>query len=89
MDKIKLINQFNSRLPEKILRRNSLHYEFYCYINNAFSLMFSGMNKDVELFINRAKRFIGKHPDRVKLETDFYSYCEVLFNVILEEINNK
>ncbi len=60
------IKSLNNNLPELALRRNHAYYEYVCYINNVYTFFVCEQYKEVELFIQRANRFLEANKENHK-----------------------
>ncbi len=62
------IKSLNSHLPQYALRRNSRYYEYICYINNIHTFFVCGLYEEVELFIDRAYKYLEKNKNTMDLD---------------------
>lgn len=79
-----LIRKVNLVLPEYALRRNSLYYEYICYINHTYTFFTCGLYNETSLFINRAYRFLDKNKEEIDLSHQYL----VTSKELLDNISN-
>ncbi|WML44571.1 hypothetical protein [Neobacillus sp. PS3-40] len=74
-----LIKKLNSKsvLPDSFLRRNSIYYRFFSYINNSIGLYIANNNKGTALFINRAYKELLVLKKENSLKEDSLEYFNI------------
>jgi hypothetical protein len=65
------IKLMNNCLPPHALRRNSLYYNYVCYMNNIYCLLISGLYDEVGLFVSRAYKYREKNKDRIDFKEQY------------------
>lgn len=82
------IKSINRCLPQYALRRNSIYYEYVCYINNIYTLLICELYDEVELFINRADKYIKKNEKNIDFENQYIIKSKEFLNTIRDYLDN-
>ncbi|WP_099192681.1 hypothetical protein [Tepidibacter mesophilus] len=84
----KNIKLINSCLPQYALRRNSAYYEYVCYINNIYTFLICGLYDEVDLFINRANKYLEKNQKMIDFENQYIISSKEFLNRIRDYLDN-